>query len=277
MMCLDLRVRGSGQIVLFQAFTKVHSMRATQLQRYNGCPSLTISGQAAPGESSGTALKEMEKIADQILKGSQSYEWTGTPSRRSRHSRIGLLLGLSLIVVFLLLVGLYNSSAIPLRSCWWYRSVLLGAVLFALFAASRRTFYFDVGLITIIGLAAENAILVVDSRSRTSSQPRAAPSDAGGRAATSSSDPDDQSGVHSRHGAAGDRRWGRVGQPSCHRHGVIGGMIAATGFGIFLHAALLLRERDRLSRASVHHASDPEEPETLPRQPPHLMRRTAHA
>lgn len=162
---LALRVRNaSGEMVPFSAFTTVSwSAGPTQLQRYNGYPAVTLSGQAAPGESSGTALAEMEAIADRVLGPGFAFEWTGTAyEEKQAGGQIGLLLGLSLIVVFLLLAALYNSWAIPLSVLLVVPFGVLGAVVFTMLRGLSADVYFNIGLITIIGLAAKNAILVVE-------------------------------------------------------------------------------------------------------------------
>lgn len=162
---LALRVRNAtGQMVPFSAFTKVSwTAGETQLQRYNGYPALSISGQAAPGQSSGAALAEMERIAGQTLKGGFGYEWTGTAfEEKQAGGQIGALLGLSLIVVFLLLAALYNSWAIPLSVLLVVPFGVLGAVVSTMLRGLSADVYFNIGLITIIGLAAKNAILVVE-------------------------------------------------------------------------------------------------------------------
>jgi multidrug efflux pump len=162
---LALRVRNAtGQMVPFSAFTKVSwSAGPTQLQRFNGYPALTLSGMAAPGQSSGTALEEMEKIAGRVLGPNFGYEWTGTAfEEKQAGGQIGALLGLSLIVVFLLLAALYNSWAIPISVLLVVPFGVLGAVVFTMLRGLSADVYFNIGLITIIGLAAKNAILVVE-------------------------------------------------------------------------------------------------------------------
>ncbi|MGF6484182.1 multidrug efflux RND transporter permease subunit [Paraburkholderia sp. JPY419] len=160
-----LRLRNNrGEMVPFSAFSHVRWISGPQqLERYNGFPSATLSGQAAPGRSSGAAIAEMERIASRVLTGSMSYEWTGTAFEEKQASgQIGMLLGLSLVVVFLLLAALYESWAIPVAVLLIIPFGVIGAVVLTMLRGLSADVYFNIGLVTIIGLAAKNAILIVE-------------------------------------------------------------------------------------------------------------------
>lgn len=161
---LDLTVRNEqGDIVPFGAFTSVAwTAGPPQLQRYNGYPATTISGSAAPGRSSGEAMDEMERLAASLPEGF-GFEWTGLSYEEQQASgQVGALMGLSILIVLLVLAALYESWTIPLAVLLIVPLGVLGAVLFSMSRGLPSDVYFNVGLITVIGLSAKNAILIIE-------------------------------------------------------------------------------------------------------------------
>ncbi len=248
---LDLKVRSaSGDMVPFGAFTQVEwTAGPQQLQRYNGYPSMTISGSAAPGRSTGEAMEEMERLAAQLPEGF-AYEWTGISYEEKQSAgQIGLLLGLSLIVVYLLLAGLYESWAVPVAVLLIVPLGVLGSVLFTAMRGLSADIYFNVGLITIIGLAAKNAILIVEFAIEEEAKGKS-PFDATMEAVKLRLRPIIMTSmafiggmfplfVASGAGAASRRAVGT---------GVMGGMISATLIGIFLIPLFYYAVRRWISR-----------------------------
>ncbi|MBO9353769.1 multidrug efflux RND transporter permease subunit [Bordetella petrii] len=170
---LQLR-NDQGQMVPFSAFSRMHWTNGPQqLERYNGFPSITISGEASAGQSSGAALRAMEHIADDTLGPGLSYEWTGTAFEETQAgNQVALLLGLSLVVVFLLLSALYESWSVPIVVLLILPFGMLGAAGFTLVRGMSADVYFNIGLVTIIGLAAKNGILIVEFAIKEEAQGR---------------------------------------------------------------------------------------------------------
>lgn len=161
---LDLKVLDEqGDAVPFGAFATVELTNGpSQLQRYNGYPAVTIAGSSAAGYSSGAAMNAMEQLAAKLPSGF-AYEWTGASYQEQQASgQVGLLLGISLVVVIMVLAALYESWAVPIAVVLVIPLGALGAVLFAMLRDLPADVYFNVGLVTIIGLSAKNAILIVE-------------------------------------------------------------------------------------------------------------------
>ncbi|GGX10707.1 multidrug efflux RND transporter permease subunit [Pigmentiphaga litoralis] len=153
----------SGGVVPLSAFAKVEWQSGpVQLVRYNGYGAYKISGDAKPGYSSGEAMAEMERLIGELPPGI-GYEWTGQSlQERVSGSQVPILLGLSLLVVFLVLAALYESWSIPVSVMLVVPLGVIGAVLAVTLRGMPNDVFFKVGLITIIGLSAKNAILIVE-------------------------------------------------------------------------------------------------------------------
>ncbi|MCC9597943.1 MULTISPECIES: efflux RND transporter permease subunit [unclassified Rubrivivax] len=156
-------LNSSGKPVPLSAFTTTEWVTGPmQTVRYNGYPAMRIAGAAAPGYSTGDALAEMERLAGQLPPGF-AFEWTGT-SREEKlsGSTATILFAFSLLAVFLCLAALYESWSIPLSVILVVPLGVVGVALATLLRGFENDVYFKVGLITIIGLSAKNAVLIIE-------------------------------------------------------------------------------------------------------------------
>ena len=161
---LKLHVRNDrgGMVPLSEMVTPEWSVSPLQLNRFNGYPSLSISAEAASGVSSGAAMQEIERLAAQLPSGF-SVEWTGQSfQERQSGAQAPLLVALSFLVVFLVLAALYESWTIPLSVMLVVPLGVLGAVIAVHLRGFDNDVFFKVGLITLIGLSAKNAVLIVE-------------------------------------------------------------------------------------------------------------------
>lgn len=161
---LNLNVRNAnGGMVPLSSFASVEWQKgAAQVVGYNGYPSVRISGQSAPGHSSGAAIEEMERLVSELPAGF-GYEWTGQSLQEIQSgSQAPALIALSIVFVFLLLAALYESWAIPVSVILVVPLGVLGSVLAVMYMGMPNDVYFKVGLIAIIGLSAKNAILIIE-------------------------------------------------------------------------------------------------------------------
>ncbi|MFV0338206.1 MAG: efflux RND transporter permease subunit [Chthoniobacterales bacterium] len=153
----------SGQMVPFSAFATGHwTYGSPRLERYNGRPSRQIQGNAAPGMSTGDAMQAMEEIAKQLPPGI-GYEWTGLSyEERAAGAQAGSLYLVSLIVVFLSLAALYESWPVPFSVLLAVPLGVFGAVVATWGRGLENDIFLQVGILTIVGLSAKNAILIVE-------------------------------------------------------------------------------------------------------------------
>lgn len=152
-----------GGMVPFSSFAKSSwVVGPTALDRYNGFPALEIAGTAAPGQSSGTAMTEMARLANELPK-TIGYEWTGLSYQEQLAGAGALVLySISILVVFLSLAALYESWSIPFAVLLVIPLGIVGALLATTLRGLSNDVFFQVGLLTIIGLSAKNAILIVE-------------------------------------------------------------------------------------------------------------------
>ncbi len=152
-----------GKPVPLSAFASTRWVKgAMQTIRYNGYPAVRIGGQAAPGYSTGDAMDEMEKLAAQLPEGF-AFEWTAlSREEKIAGSQAIVLYGFAILAVFLSLAALYESWSIPLAVILVVPLGVLGVLLATWMRSYANDVYFQVALITIIGLSAKNAILIIE-------------------------------------------------------------------------------------------------------------------
>jgi len=202
-----------GDMVPFSSFAKVRwTYGSPRLERYNGLPAMEIQGMPAPGRSSGDAMRAMEDLVAKLPAGISS-EWTGLSyQERLSGAQAPSLYAISMLVVFLCLAALYESWSVPTVVMLMAPLGVFGAALAAYGRGLSNDVYFQVGLLTTIGLSAKNAILIVEFAKRLYERGKALP----------------------------DASWKRFGSGCAIGTGVLGGMLAATILGVFFVAVFFV-------------------------------------
>ncbi|KAF1049997.1 MAG: Antibiotic efflux pump membrane transporter ArpB [Xylophilus sp.] len=167
-------VRNSGgQMVPFSAFTSQRwTFGPTQLQRFNGVPAFEIQGNSAAGVSSGAAMRRIEEIAGKLPAGT-GHAWAGASFEERRSgAQAPLLYAVSILFVFLCLAALYESWSVPFSVILVVPLGVVGAVAFTTLRGMSNDVYFQVGLLTTVGLSCKNAILIVEFAKQLQEQGR---------------------------------------------------------------------------------------------------------
>jgi multidrug efflux pump len=154
---------GAGEMVPFSAFASTRwEYGSPRLERFNGVSAMNITGTPAPGVSSGDAMAEIERLVAELPQGF-GIEWSGQSyQERAASAQTPMLYALSVLIVFLCLAALYESWSIPTSVLLVVPLGILGTVLFTAFRGLERDVYFQVGMLTTVGLASKNAVLIIE-------------------------------------------------------------------------------------------------------------------
>ena len=152
----------SGDMTPFTAFAKGHwTYGSPRLERFNAFPTMNILGEAAPGRSTGEAMKAMEEIVAKLPEG-VGFDWSGISyQERMATQQTGILYAFSMIVIFLCLAALYESWTVPISVMLALPLGVIGGVAASLLRGFPNDVYFQIGLLTVLGLTTKNAILIV--------------------------------------------------------------------------------------------------------------------
>ncbi|WP_198432929.1 efflux RND transporter permease subunit, partial [Burkholderia ubonensis] len=228
---------GTGGMVPFSAFATGHwTYGSPKLERYNGISAMEIQGQAAPGKSTGQAMAAMEALAKKLPEG-VGYSWTGLSYQEIQSgSQAPILYAISILVVFLCLAALYESWSIPFSVIMVVPLGVIGALLAATLRGLENDVFFQVGLLTTVGLSAKNAILIVEFARELQVTEKMGPIEAALEAARLRLRPILMTSLAFILGVMPLAISNGAGSASQHAigTGVIGGMITATFLAIFM-------------------------------------------
>ncbi len=254
---------GQGQMAPFGSYASTSwTVGSPRLERYNGLPAVEIQGSPAPGVSTGDAMAEMEKLAARLPAG-VSYEWTGlSQQEREAGAQAPALYALSVVVVFLLLAALYESWTIPLAVILIIPLGVFGALAATTLRGLSNDIYFQVALLTTMGLSAKNAILIVEFAKDLHDEGRSLV-DATLEAVRIRLRPILMTSLAFIFGVFPLAISSGAGSGSQHAigTGVIGGMLAATALGIFLTPPFFFLIQSRTGEAARDPAAPPAQPE----------------
>ncbi|CAM2141159.1 multidrug efflux pump RND permease AcrB [Pararobbsia alpina] len=259
----------SGTMVPFTSFTTGQwTYSSPKLERYNGISAVEIQGAAAPGKSTGAAIAAMERLAAKLPPG-YGFEWTGLSlQEKISGSQAPALYAISILVVFLSLAALYESWSIPFAVIMVVPLGILGALLAATGRGLANDVYFQVGLLTTVGLSAKNAILIVEFAKDLQQNEGMSAFDAATEAARLRLRPILMTSLAFILGVLPLAVSNGAGSGSQHAigTGVIGGMLSATFLAIFMIPMFFVVIRDRFSKGKGAAGTGQAVPVTAPEQ-----------
>ena len=210
----------AGTMTPFTSFATGHWFKgAPLLERYNSFPSLNIWGEPAPGRSSGEAMQIMEEIVAKLPKG-VGFDWSGISyQERMAKAQTGLLYAFSMIVIFLCLAALYESWTVPISIMLALPLGVIGGVAASMLRGFPNDVYFQIGLLTVLGLTTKNAILIVQfAMAKIEEGMGLVEATLEGRQIAAASHRHDLPGLRLRGSAPGHGHRGRRRRPNRHRH-----------------------------------------------------------
>ncbi len=224
------------------------------VQRYNQQVAVPLQGAATPGVATGVSLIEMEKLADSVSPPGVNYEWTELAlQERSQGNEATLIFAMSVLFAFLPLAALYESWVLPFAIILIVPMSILSALLGVLWRGMDNNILTQVGLIVLVGLAAKNAILIVEFAKQAQDERCVSPAEAAVEACriAAKADPDDSLFVHSGRCAPDHRNWPRRGNASGAWHSGVLWHVWRDYSGAFPDAGILCRAQADFPRAQA--------------------------